>query len=404
MEYLQIEWTPIVDENETKRLKKKLYTLTYNHKKIENARGFNEFIDTQNLKSVFPVATPVQLSKRDVEFLKENDYWVSEKSNGIKVLVMILSSGVYICDSRFNFYFIDADTLKIPVEGQMDVQQDMTLLDSELTYNYHYDKYCLMICDVVSINGEFFSEFTLSKRLRGLRDKLIIPLRQKYTEDQMADLPVQILGKDFFKLHQIINIFSYITKYEDDSEPSGSRYLYHNGKRYNDNDGLIFSREELPYRPNRCISLKRWNWEHFNTVNFKVSVFYIENKPSIRLYLMNPMDSELLEFRKVFFSRSCTERMINELQGESTAIVECSYNREKGNWVYYSIKKHILEPDKMSDMLLLLETVAEDISKKYLIHQFSKSKDIVYESPQQITSGIKRKSDDHSPALKKKRE
>ena len=77
------------------------------------------------------------------------------------------------------------------------------------------------------------------------------------------------------------------------------------------------------------------------------------------------------------------------------AIVKWAYDRIKGNWVYYSIEKNREKPDSVSDMLIVLETIAENIRKEDLIRYFTprnrrsnEKKEIIYESPN--GSGIKR--------------
>jgi len=86
----------------------------------------------------------------------------------------------------------------------------------------------------------------------------MIPYRNKYTETEQEPKPFVLLGKEYLRMVNVNKIFENIKHYDSDrdEESSGHRYLYQNGKRYNDNSGLLFVPEDREYKPWKCISIK----------------------------------------------------------------------------------------------------------------------------------------------------
>jgi len=164
-------------------------------------------------------------------------------------------------------------------------------------------------------------------------------------------------------------VLSKIQKFEEKDEPSGVRYLYQNGIRYNDNEGLIFTSENKCYKPDFCISLKKWKWPKINTVDFLVRLSnHKSGSTSFLLYVM--AESNLLQYREVFFNSQCTERLINDLSGQKEAIIQCYYDYlNQGEWRYYKISSE-KKPSNVSSILQQFEVITENITHEELLKVF----------------------------------
>jgi mRNA guanylyltransferase len=81
-------------------------------------------------------------------------YWVCEKSDGIRAFMFLNENQIYFVDRRFDFYRLEEENFIIPEANNLDIMQNQTLLDGEITYNFHYKKYCYMIFDVLAVCGK----------------------------------------------------------------------------------------------------------------------------------------------------------------------------------------------------------------------------------------------------------
>jgi len=368
METLEIEVEKVIESEKIRELNNQLFRRMYHKNGLEDKQINDNWIQ----KVGFPGSEAVNLSKRDFEFLKRTNYWDCEKSDGIRALVMILSDGMYLCDRKFSWYFVEKGKLFIPSQNNPKENQNLTIFDCEVTYNYHYEKYCLMIFDILYIEGKKTMDFTLTKRLAVIRDKIIVPFREIYPSQEMqSSLPFILLGKEYLKIQQIKDIFSLIKEFKDINEPSGFRYLYQNKIRYNDNDGLIFTSDEKCYKPKRCISLKRWKWPIFNTVDFLVKVSNFDGEDKCTLFFQN--HERLEEYREVAFEKNNLEKLLVDLNGATQAIIECSFNATIGEWIYHRIRNDKSYPNNFSSLMQIMEIISENLSKEDIIRVFSDS-------------------------------
>eukprot|EP01125_Pyxidicula_operculata_P011278 TRINITY_DN3688_c0_g1_i3.p1 TRINITY_DN3688_c0_g1~~TRINITY_DN3688_c0_g1_i3.p1 ORF type:complete len:270 (+),score=11.67 TRINITY_DN3688_c0_g1_i3:152-961(+) len=207
------------------------------------------------------------IRKRDLKPLSENKrIWVTENSLGTNTLLLSLHQGTYMIDDDYHFYKVP---IVIPSSSDGQPQHE-TLLDGVKVFNHRYGSYCFMVSDVIYLESRLTGDESFSKRLQLIRDRIIFPLRKKFGEESVSlspDMPFFILGKEFFELRQFDTIKSYISSHPDESGP---RYLYENGKRYNDNLGFLFIPDNQPYTSGE--NLKVWKWTDLNMVNFEVQV------------------------------------------------------------------------------------------------------------------------------------
>jgi len=168
-------------------------------------------------------------------------------------------------------------------------------------------------------------------------------------------------------------IFSKIQRYEEKDEPSGVRYLYQSGIRYNDNEGLTFTSENKFYKPDFCISLKKWKWPKVNTVDFLVKIStHKSGSKSFLLFVM--AENTLVRYREAFFNSQCTTRLINDLNGQTEAIIECYYDYlNQGEWRYYKTSPEKRKPSNFVYIIQQLEVITENITEEELKKHFLKT-------------------------------
>jgi len=155
-----------------------------------------------------------------------------------------------------------------------------------------------------------------------------------------------------------------------------------------------------------------------------------ENNPSFLFFVQ--LENSLFEYREVQLNSQSRTRLFNDLNDQTEAIIECTYdNIKEGEWIYYKIATKPC-PTPFIKIIQQLEVVGENISideikviqktlytntprspkKTYQTHPkhdttktISPKEEIVYESPiktEEKTNSLKRKLseiDDGSPDL-----
>jgi hypothetical protein len=170
MDVLQLPLELVKSGEVAASLKKQVLDLVYPH---QDHSRFTKF----------PGAQPAELSRSEFERLRSEKYWVAEKSDGVRGMLLSTEQGMYLVDRRFDFYAINSQPkFFLPDARNTDRPQHQvylrfcsfcfipshlfpqithtppffqkTLLDGEMTYNFHYNKYCFMVFDVIAISGE----------------------------------------------------------------------------------------------------------------------------------------------------------------------------------------------------------------------------------------------------------
>jgi len=169
--------------------------------------------------------------------------------------------------------------------------------------------------DCVFMNGRKTYQFPLSKRLASFRDEFIQPLRQKYPNE--ADLPLIVMGKEYVPLEHLSTIFGRIQHFTELSSDPGTRFIYQNGKRYNENKGVVFVSESSPYNPAGRLE---WQWPELFPVVFHVNVV----APALfTLSLLASSTSEVLSpYRETIFELD-SPRLLADLNGEKEGRISC---------------------------------------------------------------------------------
>jgi hypothetical protein len=353
---------PIIDAAQERDLRISLLTLLY--KKLE----WSKVSDSHLLNLGFPGTEAYSLSRYDFKYLKSDDYMVCEKTDGVRLIVLIREEGMYLCDRKYKFFFLARSSLFVPTHKDIRVHQNNTVLDCVLTYNFFYDKYCLMIFDVMYISDVKVTGHELETRLAYIGDFVIAPFRKLYNDEAQKDLPFILLGKEYFPISKLKNLTDKISKYVDEEEPSGHRIIFNSTKRYNECNGLIFTNKKRNYKSKKCISLKSWNY--FNTLDFEVRVEYKNDIHIFSLYVNNivgKFSSRILYKYNVKFSDMDKEYILNDLNDKKSAIIECRYNDNESRYIYHKMRCDKSSPDEFQDVVKKFQCSVENIQVKELL-------------------------------------
>ncbi len=110
------------------------------------------------------------------------------------------------------------------------------------------------------------------------------------------------------------------------------RYVYQSEKRYNDNDGLIFTPENQPFKAVGLNGIFKWKWPNLQTVDFLLRVEERTNKfgnisKDFVLYLQGN-GGLLIKFQKAKFPNDIRKRIwriLEERDSKEVSLFERRY-------------------------------------------------------------------------------
>ncbi|KAI0393965.1 mRNA capping enzyme [Xylariaceae sp. FL0594] len=211
----------------------------------------------------FPGAQPVSFSRKHLDELRREDYYVCEKSDGLRYLLYMTADEHgeevhYFIDRRNDFWYLNVNnvSLHFPLPGDEKAFHTGTILDGELVMDVLPDgrqepRYlvfdCLALDSVVLMNRE------LGKRLGYFQEQVFKPYRQllEAYPDERQHQPFLVDQKSMQLAYGIEMMFKEVI-----------RNLRHG------NDGLIFTCLRSEYKPGTDPHILKWKDAEENTVDF----------------------------------------------------------------------------------------------------------------------------------------
>ncbi|KAI1761735.1 mRNA capping enzyme, alpha subunit [Hypoxylon sp. FL1150] len=208
----------------------------------------------------FPGAQPVSFCKKHLEELCREDYYVCEKSDGIRYLMFLTADEngaetVYLIDRKNDYWWIE-EALHFPLPNNTQAFHVGTVLDGELVMDVHSDgrrepRY--LVFDCLALDGQSLMARELSKRLGYFQEQVFKPYRKL-----LDDYPSERQYQPFF-----IDLKSMQMAY-------GIRMLFEDviKRLKHDNDGLIFTALHSEYKPGTDPHILKWKEADENSVDF----------------------------------------------------------------------------------------------------------------------------------------
>ncbi|KZO95789.1 mRNA capping enzyme, alpha subunit [Calocera viscosa TUFC12733] len=207
----------------------------------------------------FPGSQPVSFGAHSLQTLENEDYWVCEKSDGIRVLLLVVINPrfrrqeVYLID-RHNRYY-EQDGLVFPhFENPMDNLRD-TLLDCELVEDTdprtRVKTLRLLIFDCLVADKLNVMDRPLTKRYGRIREIVYKPFEQMLRKFPQvgSGLPFQIAVKEMRPSYHVPAVLSSLPALQHTS------------------DGLIFTPVPPPYTPGTDPRLLKWKPAEENSID-----------------------------------------------------------------------------------------------------------------------------------------
>lgn len=211
----------------------------------------------------FPGAQPVSFAARHKLELQKQDYYVCEKSDGIRCLMYMTSDGphevIYLIDRKNDYYHVPRLHFPLSSEDEQEFHTG-TLVDGELVNDAQPNgtlqlKY--LVFDCLTLDGNSLMHRTLDKRLAYFRDKVYNPYRSLYKKypEEIQYLPFIVDFKEMKLGYGIEMMFREIL-------PN----LSHG------NDGLIFTCRNTPYQFGTDPHILKWKSEDENSIDYRLNL------------------------------------------------------------------------------------------------------------------------------------
>eukprot|EP00924_Labyrinthula_sp_SR-Ha-C_P011305 snap_masked-scaffold_36-processed-gene-0.27-mRNA-1 protein AED:0.45 eAED:0.45 QI:0/0/0/0.5/1/1/2/0/424 len=208
--------------------------------------------------NVFPGSQPVSLLKTHLHKLRTEDYYVCEKTD----------------DRKYNFIPVKGFNPLFEKNPNLLTLLNNSLLDGELVVdefsssNGEVEKESyFMIFDCINIRGSYVGNSSLRDRLKIAQGEFIFLMNnamQEYTKKNKVDYPFFISLKHMYKKE---DVGFALDKVLDNLE--------------HENDGLIFTENNLPFIIGTCEGILKWKPIELNTVDFQLQTEWLFSSPSI---------------------------------------------------------------------------------------------------------------------------
>ncbi|KAK4533947.1 hypothetical protein CCYA_CCYA20G4829 [Cyanidiococcus yangmingshanensis] len=320
----------------------------------------------------FAGSMPVTLSRRHFSMIRDCDYLLLEKSDGVRYLLYATELGVVLVDRRLDLYAVSPYPVIIMPDGSL--HRD-TLLDGELVYNECIERYEYLAYDVIAIEGDAgIAQQSYRVRLDAIERYVTGPR----TLHPATAGCLRIRRKDVYEKVELPLLFARIYQGrggKEGEEASASpaytyRHLRNDGVLQNGNDGIIFTPVGLPYTLRTCAALLKYKYPTHNTVDF---VLWLQagSDPAtdIHAYIGYRGDNGVVRYREVYFPSRLKREWFQDYARWHEAVIECTYDRQAGEWRYLRPRMDKESPNYASVVIDCLEAIAENVTRSELVER-----------------------------------
>lgn len=330
----------------------------------------------------FPGAQPVSFSAKHLLELQKEDYYVCEKTDGIRCLMYFAEGDSetspeihYLIDRKNDYRFVPGLHFPMPDDTTFQSFHVETLVDGELVKDTYEDgttqlKYLVFDCMV--LDGLNLMHRTLDKRLAYFKEKVLKPYNAMYEK-----YPAE-------KQHRAFAVEDKSTQVSYGIEMM-FREIIPKVKKIHGNDGLIFTCRSTPYKIGTDEHILKWKPPAENTIDFRmrlefpllepdtddeaegvVEPYYdYDAMPIFHLFVMhNNADyrlfGEMLVTQPEWDSLKALQIPLDD------TIVEC-YQDDKARWRYMRFRDDKKDANHISTVQKVLESIQDRVTEDDLI-------------------------------------
>ncbi|KAK0629752.1 mRNA capping enzyme, catalytic domain-containing protein [Bombardia bombarda] len=216
----------------------------------------------------FPGAQPVSFARHHLDALRKEDYYVCEKSDGIRYLLYCTidehdTETHYLIDRKNDFWYINKRNLHFPMPHDVAAFHSGTLIDGELVVDTMPDggkEPKFLVFDLLALDGKAdLVSKPLDKRLGYFKEHVMKPYKamlKEYPEEKKFQA-FQVEMKEMQFSYGIEMMFREVLP-----------------KLKHHNDGLIFTCRTSPYQFGTDPHIIKWKPPSDNTVDFRLHLHF----------------------------------------------------------------------------------------------------------------------------------
>ncbi|KAK3313407.1 mRNA capping enzyme alpha subunit-like protein [Apodospora peruviana] len=333
----------------------------------------------------FPGAQPVSFTRRHLDELRKEDYYVCEKSDGIRYLLYLTQDKYtdkethYLIDRKNDYWYIHQHNLHFPLPGEPNEYHKDTLIDGELVVDVMSDgrkEPKFLVFDLLCLDGkaDLLSK-PLDKRLGYCKKHIMEPYDKLFKEfpDELKFQAFKVEMKDMQFSYGLQLMFERVLP-----------HLRH------ENDGLIFTCRESPYQFGTDPHILKWKAPHDNTIDFRLRLNFpvvepdeqeraegitepfvdYDSVPEARLMIFTGNDRGTPGYQMFKESLYLTEEEWERLKelGDpfQNRVVECCLDSEK-RWRLYRFRDDKNEANHISTVNSVLESIKDGVAREDLL-------------------------------------
>ncbi|KAL8953567.1 MAG: hypothetical protein Q9222_000562 [Ikaeria aurantiellina] len=332
----------------------------------------------------FPGAQPVSFAAHHRFELQKQDYYVCEKSDGIRCLMYHTEDeekreAIYLIDRKNEYYYIQDLHFPLPtVEEHFHLN---TIVDGELVNDRQPNgtlqlKY--LVFDCLCLDGNSLMHRTLDKRLAYFRESVFFPYRALYNKypEEIQYLPFIVEFKRMELGYGIEMMFKEILP----NLPHG-------------NDGLIFTCRNTAYQFGTDPHILKWKPPEENSIDFLLELEFPTVKPDaehIRNGFADPFpdysakpqfnlqifkgDHGYLLWGTMYVEDLEWERLKSMGEPLHERIVEC-FMDERNRWRFLRFRDDKLEANHISTVESVMDSIRDRVTQDDLIGAAKKIRD-----------------------------
>ncbi|KAI1376682.1 mRNA capping enzyme, alpha subunit [Hypoxylon crocopeplum] len=334
----------------------------------------------------FPGAQPVSFTRKHLDELLRADYYVCEKSDGIRYLLFLTADerggeAHYLIDRKNDYWCVSDGSLHFPLPGNHQAFHRGTVLDGELVMDTLGDgrrepRY--LVFDCLAMDGQSLMSRELSKRLGYFQEQVFKPYKKL-----LDDFPEERKYQPFF-----IDLKSMQMAY-------GIRMIFEDVIKNlkHENDGLIFTALHSEYKPGTDPHILKWKDADENTVDFVWKLHFpmvepdeqdraegitepyidFESAPMVDL-LANHGSGNYRPFDKLHLEDSEWEILKGLGDPLDDRVVEVYMDNQK-RWRFYKFRDDKSDGNHISVVNSVIESIRDGVTREELLNHSKSVRD-----------------------------
>ncbi|EQK99424.1 hypothetical protein G6O67_007339 [Ophiocordyceps sinensis] len=337
----------------------------------------------------FPGAQPVSFARKHLDAMTQEDYYVCEKSDGIRYLLYLTNDRArgevhYLIDRKNDYWFITNRNLHFPLVNDLNAFHTATLVDGELVWDTLANgtkQPRFLVFDCLVMDGNKLTDRTLDKRLAYFKERLFTPYEKLWTQfpNELQFQPFFVEMKTFQLGYGIDMMFKQVL-------PS----LKHG------NDGLIFTCRNTPYTHGTDQNILKWKPARENTIDFRLKLTFPTVEPDewereegitepfidydsvspakLLMFMGDKSPNRYEAFADLYLTEEEWETLKSLNDPLNDRIVECGQD-EQGRWRLHRFRDDKTEANYRGTVKSVLKSIADSVSEEDLYRAAGRIRD-----------------------------